>query len=95
MKTSIKDIKGKEKLISDSQVQTKKSTTNPRKDNKDLIKNQNKQKQDKTKIKVFTIKKKEEKTLIKRTYMVDRSITFPLSVKGSQGHKQLWVPKSA
>ena len=88
----LKDLKGKGKLFSDSKVPTKKSTTNPWKDNKDFIKKTN---IDKMKIKVFTIKKKDETTLIKRTYMVDRSITFLFSVKGSQGPKKLWVPKSA
>ena len=48
-----------------------------------------------TKIKVFTIKRKDETTLIKRTYLVDISLTISCSVKGSQGPKKLWVPKSA
>ena len=47
------------------------------------------------KIKVFTIKKKDETTLIKRTYLVDISLTIPVPVKGSRGPKKLWVPESA
>ena len=47
------------------------------------------------KIKVFTIKKKDETTLIKRTYLVDISLTIPIPMKGSRGPKKLWVPKSA
>ena len=39
------------------------------------------------KIKVFTIKRKYETTLIKRTYLVDLAITFPRFVKGSPGPK--------
>ena len=46
------------------------------------------------KIKVFTIKRKDEATLIKGTYLVDVSLTIPVPVKGSRGPKKLWVPKS-
>ena len=99
-KTPVKDVKGKGKLVSDSEDQAKKMTTNPRKDKRENVKNQHKEKQtdsNKTnnKIKVFTIKRKDETNLIKRMYLVDPSITFHCSVKGSQGPKQLWVPKSA
>ena len=37
----------------------------------------------------------DETTLIKRTYLVDISLTIPVPVKGSRGPKKLWVPKSA
>ena len=47
------------------------------------------------KIKVFTIKRKDETTLIKRTYLVDISLTIPVPMKSSHGPKKLWVPKSA
>ena len=47
------------------------------------------------KIKVFTIKKKDETTLIKRTYLVDISLTIPVPMKTSHGPKKLWVPKYA
>ena len=46
------------------------------------------------KIKVFTIKRKDETTLIKRTFLVDVSLTIPYTIKGSQGPKKFWVPKS-
>ena len=46
------------------------------------------------KIKVYTIKKKDETTLIKRTYLVDISLTIPVPMKNSHGPKKLWVPKS-
>ncbi|KAL7597298.1 hypothetical protein Lser_V15G29646 [Lactuca serriola] len=46
-KASPKDVKGKGKLVSDSEAQTKKSTTNPKKVEKEFVKNQikNKRKQ--------------------------------------------------
>lgn len=47
------------------------------------------------KIKVFTIKKKDNTTFVKRTNMDDLAFIFPLSINGSPGPKQLWVPKSA
>ena len=80
-------------------------TTKSKKVEKDFVKNQIKNKQNPSdsketkmknnKVKVFTITKKDETTLVKRTYMVDHAITFPLSLRGSQGPKKLWVPKSA
>ena len=81
-------------------MQTKKTSANPRKHKNKFVKNQNKypkpdlNKPKDNKIKVFTIKRKVETTLIKRTYIVDLSIAIPCSVKGSRGPKQLWVPKS-
>ena len=54
-----------------------------------------KPKQENNKIKVFTIKRKDETTLIKRTYMVDLLVAIPYFVKDLRGPKKLWVPKSA
>ena len=89
--TSPNDVKGKGKLGSNSKSQTQKLTTNPKRVKKEFVKNQAKNEQIKSnskemknnKIKVFTIKKKDQKTLIKRTYMIDLSIAYPVSVKGS------------
>lgn len=98
----MKDIKEKGKLTSDSKFHNKKSSANPRsqKKNQKPMPSNNptnalKFKQDKTKIKVYTIKRKDQTTLVKRTYLVDISTAIPFSVKNSQGPKRLWVPKSA
>nr|KAJ0211572.1 hypothetical protein LSAT_V11C400222650 [Lactuca sativa] len=90
---SLKDIKGKEKLVSDPEKENKKSSSKPRKIRTptDTLKF----KEDKTKIKVYTIKRKDETTLIKRTFLVDISTVIPFSMKNSPGPKKLWVPKSA
>ncbi|XP_052619752.1 uncharacterized protein LOC128126067 [Lactuca sativa] len=87
-KASPKDVNGNGRLVLDSETQTKKSTTNPKKVKKEFVKNQNKQKQSNsketkmkdTRIKVFTKTKKDETNLVKQTNMVDRTINFPLSV---------------
>ncbi|XP_023750928.1 uncharacterized protein LOC111899308 [Lactuca sativa] len=73
-KSSFKDIKGKGKLVPDSKALTKKSTTNSWKVKKEFVKNQikNEQKQSDSKemkiknneVKVFTINKKDETTLV-------------------------------
>ena len=98
---SMKDIKGKGKLIPDSEMENKKSPANPRNQKKNpkpsntTPTNAPKFKEDKTKIKVYTIKIKDQTTLVKRAYLVDISSVIPLSVKNSPGPKKLWVPKSA
>ena len=97
---SVKDIKGKGKLVLDSKVQNTKKSANPRTSKKTSIvkpsnNNTHQLKKVENKIKVYTIKPKEETTLLKRTYMVDLSVAIPYSVKDSPGPKRLWVPKSA
>ena len=99
MKASPKDIKGKGKLVSHYEAQTKKLTTNAKKVKSEVVKNQVKYKQNQSdsketkiknnKIKVFTITKKDDTTLIERTYMVDLTITFPFSIKGSQAPRKI------
>ena len=103
-KTS-KDVKGKGKMVSEPKIPIKKSETNSKRDDKKFVKQQIHNKQKKTSLKdtdlkdnriiVFQNTKKYKTTLIKRTYMVDVSITFPVSVKTSRGPKKLWVPKFA
>ena len=81
------------KLVSEDNTQTKKTSANPRKHEDKSVQNQNKNPQadlNNTKdnnIKVLTIIRKYETTLIKRTYMVDLSITIPCSANGSRGPK--------
>ena len=81
-------MKGKSKIssVKDDRKQTNAHTPEP--ETKMTVANPNK-------IKVFTIKRKDETTLIKRTYLVDVSLTIPVPVKSSRGPKKLWVPKSA
>ena len=86
-------MKRKGKIVSGDE---KKMNTDLGKQNQKLENNKPKVETSKeNKIKVFTIKRKNETTLIKRTYLVDSSIVIPCSGKGSQGPKKFWVPKSA
>ena len=92
-------------MVSEPKTPIKISETNSKKDEKIFVKQQIQNKQEKIFLKdtnskdkrvtVFQITKKEKTTIIKRTYIVDASITYPVSVKTSQGPKQLWVPKFA
>ena len=88
----MKDIKGKRELNSYSKFHNKESSANPisqKKNQKPIPSNKPtnalKFKQDKTKIKVYTIKRKDQTTLVRRTYLVDISTAIPFSVKNSQG----------
>ena len=81
-------MKGKSKFSSVETNQNNPRVQIPKPESKPKETNHNK-------IKVFTIKKKDETTLIKRTYLVDISLTIPVPVKGSRGPKKLWVPKSS
>nr|KAJ0214865.1 hypothetical protein LSAT_V11C300139970 [Lactuca sativa] len=93
----LKDIKGKEKLVSDFEKENKKSSSKPRNQTKNPKPSKTtptdtlKFKEDKTKIKMYTIKRKDQTTLIKRTFLVDVSTIIPFSVKNSPGPKKLWV----
>ena len=81
-------MKGKSKISSVKEDRKQSSAQTPESESKTPVANSNK-------IKVFTIKRKDETTLVKRTYLVDVSLTIPVPVKGSRGPKKLWVPKSA
>ncbi|XP_023734198.1 uncharacterized protein LOC111882061 [Lactuca sativa] len=80
LKSLPNDVKGKRKLVEESNVPTNKSMYNSKRVEREFIKNQIKSKRKQSdlketkpqhnKIKVFTIKRKDETTLIKRTYLV-------------------------
>ena len=80
-------MKRKGKIVSGDE---KKMNTDLGKQNQKLENNKPKVEVSKeNKIKVLTIKRKDETTLIKRTYLVNSCIVIPYSVKGSQGSKKL------
>lgn len=81
-------MNGKTKISSVKENQKQSSAQTPESESKTPVANSNK-------IKVFTVKRKDETTLVKRTYLVDVSLTIPVPVKSSCGPKKLWVPKSA
>ncbi|XP_052625079.1 uncharacterized protein LOC128132565 [Lactuca sativa] len=91
----MKDIKGKGKLVSDNAAQVKKKLANLRAPKKNSIEkptnnNTPQLKQDKNKIKVYTIKRKDETTLIKRTYLVDLSVAIPYFVISDEQFDDEW-----
>ena len=83
----MKDIKGKGKLDPNSDINNKKKSANPRiqkkipKPSNNTPSDTPQFKQDKNKIKVYTMKRKDETTLIKRNYLVDLSVAISFFVK--------------
>ena len=77
-KTSESNLKMDEKMVAKQQIKDKQRKTFFQMNPKD------------ERIVVFKITKRDNSTLIKRSYLVDEAVTFPISMKASQ----VWVLKS-